>query len=185
VYLHLGSYNVSEIFWPAIALPTFTFVMLYLWPFVEQRVTHDHAEHHVLERPSERPMRSALGVVVLTFYAVLLLAGGQDIWAQQLDVSLSSVLWTFRVLVFVLPVIFGAFTYKLCRDLERHRHAARAAAAAEPPIGPNEEPVTEAPAHPSTPAEPGRVERARRTAFGVFILWLLRRAGGRRERVRR
>jgi hypothetical protein len=89
------------------------------------------------------------------------------------------------VSVFVLPVLFGAFTYKLCRDLERHRHAARAAAAAEPPIGPNVEPEAVAPVHTPTPIEPGRAERARRTAFGVFILWLLRRAGGRRERVRR
>jgi hypothetical protein len=126
VYLHLGPYNVSELFWPAIALPTITFGLLFLWPFLEQRMTHDHREHHVLDRPSERPVRTALGVVVLSFYAVLLLAGGQDIWAQQLDVSLSAVLWTFRVLVFVLPVVFGAFTYKFCRDLERHRHAARA-----------------------------------------------------------
>jgi ubiquinol-cytochrome c reductase cytochrome b subunit len=140
VYLHLGPYNVSELFGPAIALPTITFALLYLWPFIEQRVTHDHAEHHVLDRPSQRPVRTALGVVVLTFYSVLLLAGGQDIWAQQLDVSLSTVLWTFRVLVFVLPVLLGAFTYKLCRDLERHRHAARVAETAEPPIAPNEEP---------------------------------------------
>ena len=57
--------------------------------------------------------------MVLTFYSVLLLAGGQDIWAQKLGLSLSTVLWTFRVLVFVLPLLTGAFTYKLCRDLVR------------------------------------------------------------------
>jgi len=189
VYLHLGPYNVSELFWPAIALPTITFGLLFLWPLLEQRMTHDHREHHILDRPSERPVRTALGVVVLTFYAVLLLAGGQDIWAQQLDVSLSAVLWTFRVLVFVLPVVFGAFTYKFCRDLERHRHAARAAAAAEPPIGPNEPPPTEVsrptPAAAPAPATPGRFDRLRRTGFGVVILFVLRRAAARRERVRR
>jgi ubiquinol-cytochrome c reductase cytochrome b subunit len=140
VYLHLGPYNVSELFWPAIALPTITFGLLYLWPFIEQRVTHDRSEHHVLDRPSQRPVRTALGVVVLTFYSVLLLAGAQDIWSQQLDVSLSAVLWTFRVLVFVLPVLFGAFTYKVCRDLERHRHAARVAESADAPVAQNEEP---------------------------------------------
>jgi ubiquinol-cytochrome c reductase cytochrome b subunit len=138
----------------------------------------------VLDRPSERPVRTALGVVVLTFYAVLLLAGGQDIWAQKLDVSLSAVLWTFRVLVFVLPVLTGAFTYKLCRDLERHRHAAREAERAEPPVAVNEEPLVP----PSTIAPPEAVPKRRRfadTLLGVMILWILRRAGGRRERVRR
>src|SRR4051812_32508649 len=135
-YVDLGPYALSEIFWPAILLPTITFALLYLWPFIERRVTHDDAEHQILDRPSQRPVRTALGVVVLTFYSVLLLAGAQDLWAQMFDVSLSTVLWTFRIAVFVLPVILGAFTYKLCRDLERHRHAARVAATAEPPVAP-------------------------------------------------
>jgi ubiquinol-cytochrome c reductase cytochrome b subunit len=180
VYLHLGSYDVSEIFWPAIALPTITFALLYAWPFLERRFTGDRAEHHVLDRPSQRPVRTALGVVVLTFYAVLLLAGGQDIWSQQLDVSLSSVLWTFRVAVFVLPVLTGALTYKVCRDLERHRHAARVAETAEPPVAPAEEPVAEPEPPPPVPAR----RRFADTLAGVAILWILRRAGGRRERER-
>jgi hypothetical protein len=175
---------VSEIFWPAIVLPTITFALLYLWPFLERRFTHDDAEHHVLDRPSERPLRTALGVVVLTFYSVLLLAGGQDIWAQKLDLSLSTVLWTFRVAVFVLPVLTGAFTYKLCRDLERHRHAARVAATAEPPVAANEEPIAEAPPTPGVTVEPAR-RRFADTLVGVLILWILRRAGGRRARARR
>ncbi len=181
VYLHLGPYDVSEIFWPAIALPTITFALLYLWPFLERRVTGDHDEHHVLDRPSERPVRTALGIVVLTFYAVLLLAGGQDIWAQQFGVSLSSVLWTFRIGVFVLPVLTGAFTYKLCRDLERHRHAERIASTAEPPVAPNEEPIAPPPGAPD--ATPRR-HRLSDTLVGVAILWILRRTGDRR-RVRR
>jgi hypothetical protein len=182
VYLHLGPYDVSEIFWPAIALPTLTFGLLYLWPFLERRFTHDTAEHHILDRPSERPMRTALGVVVLTFYAVLLLAGGQDIWSQQLGVSLSSVLWTFRVGVFVLPVVTGAFTYKLCRDLERHRHAARVAETAEPPVAPNEEPTEE-----GAPSPPEAAPRRRfaDTFVGLVVLWILRRTGRRRSRADR
>jgi hypothetical protein len=85
-------------------------------------------------------VRSALGVAVLTFYGVLLLAGGQDIWAQRLNVALSSVTWTFRILVFTLPLVAGLFTWKLCRDLHRGRHTAREEAAAVPPIGPRERP---------------------------------------------
>ena len=45
------------------------------WPFLEARVTGDHAEHHLLDRPRERPVRTALGVATLVFYAVLTLAG--------------------------------------------------------------------------------------------------------------
>ena len=48
---------------------------------------------------------TALGVGVLAFYAVLLLGGAQDIWAQKLDVSLTAVLWTFRPPAAVTPSI--------------------------------------------------------------------------------
>ncbi len=139
VYLHLGPYNVSELFWPAIALPGITFTLLYLWPFLERRVTHDYAEHNLLDRPSDRPMRTALGVGVLTFYAVLLLAGAQDIWAQKLDVSLTAVLWTFRILLFTLPVLLGALTWKVCRDLQAGHHSERREEIAELPVASNDD----------------------------------------------
>jgi ubiquinol-cytochrome c reductase cytochrome b subunit len=137
-YLHLGPYNITELFWPAIALPGITFALLYVWPFLEARVTHDHEEHHLLDRPSDAPMRTALGVTVLTFYAVLLLAGGQDIWADTFDVSLTAVLWTFRILVLTLPPLLGWFTWKVCRDLGAGGHSEAAEARAEPPVGPTE-----------------------------------------------
>src|SRR3954447_6844906 len=123
--VHLGPYTISEIFWPAVLLPSFTFAALYAWPFLEAWVTHDHAEHHLLDRPSDRPVRTGIGALVLTFYIVLLLAGGQDIWADLFGLSLDSTIWAFRVLVVVVPVAVGAFTWKVCRDLRRGRHAAR------------------------------------------------------------
>jgi quinol---cytochrome-c reductase cytochrome b subunit len=138
VYLHLGPYEISELFWPAVVLPSITFALLYAWPFLEARVTHDHAEHHLLDRPSDRPMRTAIGVGVLTFYSVLLLAGGQDIWAETFGISLTAVVWTFRVLVLALPPVFGWFAWKLCRDLRAGGHAEEEERRAEPPIGPNE-----------------------------------------------
>ena len=70
--VHLGPYSISEIFWPAVLLPTLTFAALYAWPFLEARVTHDHDEHHLLDRPSDRPVRTAIGVLVV---AVPILAG--------------------------------------------------------------------------------------------------------------
>jgi ubiquinol-cytochrome c reductase cytochrome b subunit len=182
-YLHIGPWALSEVFWPAIFLPGVTFLLLYAWPFLERRCTRDHAAHEVLDRPSERPVRTALGVTVLTFYLVLLLAGGQDIWAQMFDVSLSSVIWTFRIAVFVVPAAFGALTYKLCRDLQRHRHAASVAASAEPPIAPNEEPIT--PQHEVQPKEPSAPRRFADSVLGVVILWILRRTGGRKAKARR
>ena len=81
--------------------------------------------------------------------------------------------------MFVLPVLIGAFTYKLCRDLERHRHAARVAATAEPPVAPNEEPIAPPTSGPAATTPRRRLADA---LVGVAILWILRRAGTRRTR---
>src|SRR3954454_19990383 len=152
------SYAISEIFWPAVLLPGVTFLLLYAWPFLERWVTHDHATHHLLDRPSERPVRTALGVAVLSFYFVLLLAGAQDIWSDRLGLSLSTVLWSFRVMVFVVPLVLGLLTWKLCRDLEAGRHAAREEAQAERPLTPAERPsAPEEPPDDSDRAPPPRV----------------------------
>ena len=44
-------------------------------------------------------------MATLSFYLVLLLAGGQDIIAQKLHVSIIPVTNTFRVLVLILPPV--------------------------------------------------------------------------------
>ena len=113
----LFGYTVSEVLIPGIVLPTVTFVLLYAWPFLERRLTGERDEHHVLDRPRDRPVRTAIGVGVLTFYGVLLLAGGDDIIAQKIDVAIVPVVWAFRILLFVLPLLAAVFAWKLCRDL--------------------------------------------------------------------
>jgi ubiquinol-cytochrome c reductase cytochrome b subunit len=115
--VELGPVTISEVFWPAILLPGVTFALLYAWPFLERRLTRDIAAHHVLERPRDRPARTALGVAVLTFYIVLFVAGSQDIIAQKTGLSLDAVLTTLRVLVFALPALTALLTYRFCVDL--------------------------------------------------------------------
>ena len=85
-------------------LPGITFGLLYLWPFIEARITGDHHDHELLDRPRDRPVRTAIGTGVLTFYVVLFFAGSQDIIAQHLGVDVTTVNRTFRVLLFVVPV---------------------------------------------------------------------------------
>jgi ubiquinol-cytochrome c reductase cytochrome b subunit len=119
--VHLFGHTISELFWPGVVLPALTFALLYAWPFIEARVTHDRVEHELLDRPRDRPVRTAIGTGVLTFYVVLFGAGSQDIFAQHLDASIPSVNRGFRVLLFVGPVVVGAITWKWCHDLTRGR----------------------------------------------------------------
>jgi ubiquinol-cytochrome c reductase cytochrome b subunit len=112
-------HTIANPFFPGVLLPGLTFALLYAWPFIEGRLTGDWGPHELLDRPRDRPVRTAVGVGVLTFYVVLLLAGGQDIFAQQLSVSVTSVVWAFRILVLVLPVAAGWLAWKISHDLRR------------------------------------------------------------------
>jgi ubiquinol-cytochrome c reductase cytochrome b subunit len=138
--VHLFGGTIPEVFWPGVLLPGVVFGILYAWPFLEARVTGDHAEHHLLDRPRDRPVRTAIGVAALTFFAVLLVAGGQDVVASRLGLSITAVTRTLQVLVFVLPVITGLVTWRWCRDL-RAEHPAPPAPTVEP-TGPAPAPAT-------------------------------------------
>jgi len=102
---------VPNPFFPAVLLPTFTFGMLYAWPFLEARITGDHEEHHLLDRPRDHPVRTGIGATALTFYSLLLLAGSNDILAKIFLVPVNGVTWTFRILVVTLPFAVGFVVY--------------------------------------------------------------------------
>jgi ubiquinol-cytochrome c reductase cytochrome b subunit len=108
-------FEIPNPFYPGALLPGITFLLLYLWPFLEARVTGDRAPHHLLDRPRDRPARTALGVTTLTFYVVLQVAAVNDLIAKWLFASVATITWTFRILVFVLPPLVGYLTYRLLK----------------------------------------------------------------------
>lgn len=146
-------YQIPNPFWAAVLLPGVTFTLLYLWPWIEARVTGDRREHHVLDRPRDRPVRTALGTATLSFYTVLGFAGSNDVLAIAFDLSLNAVLVAFRVLLFTVPPVVGVVTYRVCKELQRRDGPVEPAASgsSEPGLGP------EAPAR-VAPADPVRAE---------------------------
>ncbi|TMM11449.1 MAG: hypothetical protein E6G01_17350 [Actinobacteria bacterium] len=76
-------------------------------------------EHHELDRPRDRPVRTGLGVGVLSFYVMLFLASSTDVLANTLRVSLNGVLWTFRIGTPTIPIVVGLATYQICKELSR------------------------------------------------------------------
>jgi ubiquinol-cytochrome c reductase cytochrome b subunit len=110
-------YEIPNPFFPGVLLPGITFTLLFLWPFLEARVTKDREPHHLLDRPRDRPLRTALGVATLTFYTVLFFAGASDVLAITFDLSVNSVFVTLRVLLFLLPPVSGWLAFRLCKEL--------------------------------------------------------------------
>ncbi|MFI9722179.1 cytochrome bc complex cytochrome b subunit [Streptomyces sp. NPDC052396] len=109
-----------NVFLPAVVLPALLFLVLYLYPSLEKWVTGDLMEHHLCDRPRDRPTRTALGVAAVVFYAVLLAAAGNDVAAFIFRVSVESLTWIYRISLVIGPVVAFLVTKRACLALQAH-----------------------------------------------------------------
>ncbi len=116
--INLPGHMVPNVFFPAVLMPGITFTVLMLWPMIEAKLTGDQAEHHLLDRPRDRPVRTAFGCAVFAFYFVLFGASATDVLANYLSLTLNFVLWAFRILCIVVPIIVFPVAYKICKELQ-------------------------------------------------------------------
>jgi ubiquinol-cytochrome c reductase cytochrome b subunit len=107
-----------EVFLPAVVFPGLIFTICLLWPAIERRMTGDNEIHHLLDRPRNRPKRTAAGVAMFALLFTLFAASSTDVMANFFHVSLNATLWFFRIAVIVVPIIAGLVTYQLCREMQ-------------------------------------------------------------------
>jgi ubiquinol-cytochrome c reductase cytochrome b subunit len=103
---------------PAVVFPGLIFTFCYAWPAIERRFTGDNEIHHLLDRPRDRPKRTAAGAAVLALLFTLLGASATDVLANFFQVPLNEVLWTFRIVVIVVPIVVGIFTWRICIEMQ-------------------------------------------------------------------
>ena len=118
--------TIPSPFIPGVLIPTAAFTVMALWPFIEARLTHDRADHQLLERPRDAPLRSAIGVSGLTFFVILTLAAGNDVAAIIFNIPVETLTNALRVAIVVVPPLAGLLTWRICRELRR-RDVERAA----------------------------------------------------------
>ncbi|MFJ9038384.1 cytochrome bc complex cytochrome b subunit [Streptomyces sp. NPDC102406] len=106
------------VFLPFLLFPL-VMTLIAVYPFIEAWVTGDKREHHIADRPRNRPVRTGLGVAWLALYAVLLVGGGNDIVALNLHLSINAITWAVRIGVFVVPVLAFVVTRRVCNGLQR------------------------------------------------------------------
>ncbi|MFH8406107.1 cytochrome bc complex cytochrome b subunit [Streptomyces sp. NPDC018019] len=94
-------------------------VAIAVYPFVESWVTGDKREHHILDRPRNAPTRTGFGVAWLTAYLIMLVGGGNDLWATHFHLSLNALTWFVRIGFFVGPVLAFIVTKRICLGLQR------------------------------------------------------------------
>jgi ubiquinol-cytochrome c reductase cytochrome b subunit len=62
-------------------------------------------------------VRAGIGAAAIALVTVLMLAGGNDVVAKYLNVEVDHLNVILRWLVFLAPVLVGAITWWICRDL--------------------------------------------------------------------
>lgn len=109
-----------NIFIGSLLLLPLVWIILGVYPFIEAWVTGDRREHHLLQRPRNAPVRTAIGMAAISMYLVLALACINDIFAIKLDLSINDLTNVFRISFFVLPVVVFFVVKRLCLSLQRH-----------------------------------------------------------------
>jgi ubiquinol-cytochrome c reductase cytochrome b subunit len=116
----IGNYTlVPNPFWGGVLFPGIVFGILFLWPYLERRFTHDHGFHNVLDRPRDAPWRTAIGAAILTWVFVIFVAGAADRIYLTFGISYEVLVWVFRILAIVLPLVVLAVTHRVCIELQR------------------------------------------------------------------
>jgi ubiquinol-cytochrome c reductase cytochrome b subunit len=107
-----------EVFLPAVVFPGIIFTLCFGWPAIERIFTKDTAMHNLLDRPRDRPKRTAAGAAMIAILFTCFGASATDVLANFFNVSLNGVLWSFRILVIVVPILAGLITWKICLELQ-------------------------------------------------------------------
>jgi ubiquinol-cytochrome c reductase cytochrome b subunit len=116
--LTIGNYTlIPNPFWGGLLFPLLVFAFLFAWPSIERRHTGDRDFHNLLDRPRDLPWRTAVGAAVLSFVAIVFLAGAMDRVAVSVGVPYSWQIWIFRGGLLVVPPLVFVVTRRMCSEL--------------------------------------------------------------------
>lgn len=113
----IGRFMINNVVYSGVLVPGLIFGALLLVPWIEQWLTGDRTEHHLLDRPRDAPQRTALGAAAITLVAVLFLGGSQDVIAGTFDMSIGRVTAILQFALLLGPPIAYAVALWACRAL--------------------------------------------------------------------
>jgi ubiquinol-cytochrome c reductase cytochrome b subunit len=117
--LVIGGYTLPfGVLIPLLGLVLFIAVVAF-YPFIEAWITGDKREHHILDRPRNTPVRTAIGAAGVTFYAVLWAAASSDLIATHFRLSIEGVIHALQALAILGPIIAYIVTKRVCLGLQK------------------------------------------------------------------
>jgi ubiquinol-cytochrome c reductase cytochrome b subunit len=94
-------------------------LLVLVYPFVEGWITGDKREHNILDRPRNAPVRTAIGVAGVLFYATLWAAASADVAATHFRVSVESLIHFYQAMLVIGPVVGFVVARKVAMALQR------------------------------------------------------------------
>jgi ubiquinol-cytochrome c reductase cytochrome b subunit len=114
-----GRTIIPNPFWGGLLFPLFVFAVLFAWPTVERRVTGDQRQHDLLDRPRDRPNRTAIGAAFFSWVVIIFAVGATDRVFFRLHISYTAMIHFWRVGVWVVPIVVFFATRSVARALKR------------------------------------------------------------------
>jgi ubiquinol-cytochrome c reductase cytochrome b subunit len=108
---------VPNPFWGGALFPLVVIGILYLWPWLERRLSGDDGFHNRLERPRDNPTRTATVLALLVWVFLVFMAGSADCVYVWLGLSYSHQIWGYRVAIVLVPIATWFVTRRVCREL--------------------------------------------------------------------
>jgi ubiquinol-cytochrome c reductase cytochrome b subunit len=119
--------EIPSPFVAGVLFPSAVFTLLYLWPFLEERLTGDRRAHHLLERPRDRPVRTAIGTGGISLISLLVASASNDVQAHLLHIGVDTMTWAYRIAMLAVPPVVAVITWFVCHGLRQRTPAEEAA----------------------------------------------------------
>ncbi|MBO0768308.1 MAG: cytochrome bc complex cytochrome b subunit [Solirubrobacterales bacterium] len=114
-----GHTPIPNPFWGGVAFPGVVFTILFFWPAAERRFSGDRRRHDLLDRPRDKPQRTALGAALLSWVVLIFAVGAADRVSFRLNISYAAQIHVWRVGVWVVPVVVYLLSLSAARALQR------------------------------------------------------------------
>src|ERR1700722_5002428 len=112
-------HEIANPFFPGLLIPGLVFTPMFMWPWIDKMIYKDHGPHNLLDRPRDKPFRTAVGVAALAFFTDLTFASATDLIATDIKVSFERLIEILQYGALIGPIVAGAIAYQVCLALNR------------------------------------------------------------------
>jgi ubiquinol-cytochrome c reductase cytochrome b subunit len=114
-----GRTVIPNPFWGGVLFPLVVFGVLFAWPSLERRFTHDYQRHDLLDRPRDHPTRTAIGAAFFSWVVIIFAVGSTDRLFYRLHISYTAQIHFWRAGVWILPIAVFFIVRSGARALRR------------------------------------------------------------------